>query len=137
MTRKIIITELDKTRLQKLVSDIIQHNIDRRKHVQLLEAELEKAEVVVPGSVPANVVTMNSRVELSIGKRKKRVVYTLVYPNDADFLDNKISILAPIGTAILGYKEGDIIEWSVPDGIEQIKIHKILFQPESSGNFEL
>lgn len=136
MARKIIVTEEDKTRLQKIVSDIVQHSINGKEHVRHLEAELENAKVVAPGRVPPDVVTMNSKVLLSIGDSEEDS-YTLVYPKEADFSDNKISVLAPIGTAILGYKEGDMVKWAVPDGVEEIRVIKILYQPESSGDFEL
>jgi regulator of nucleoside diphosphate kinase len=65
------------------------------------------------------------------------MVYTLVFPEDADHTHNKISILAPIGTAMLGYRVGDIFEWKVPDGVSKMKIKEILYQPESSGDYHL
>lgn len=137
MARKIIITELDKQKLQKIVNDIVQHNLDGREHVRQLEAELTRAKVVAPDRIPSDIVTMNSEVILSIGYPEEEDIYSLVYPEDADFSNNRISVLAPIGTAILGYKEDDIIDWETPHGMEKIRIKKILFQPESSGNFEL
>ncbi|WP_228767808.1 GreA/GreB family elongation factor [Candidatus Velamenicoccus archaeovorus] len=63
--------------------------------------------------------------------------YQLVYPEDADIEQNKISILAPIGTAILGYKVGDVIEWKVPAGVRRLKIKKILYQPEAAKEYHL
>ena len=137
MTREIIITESDKQKLQKIVDDIIQYSTDGREHVRLLEAELTKAKTVAAEQIPADVVTMNSKVLLSIGDLEEKIAYTLVYPEDADFSQNRISVMAPIGTAILGYKEGNTIEWHVPNGVERIKILKILYQPESSGDFDL
>lgn len=137
MTREIIITEADKQKLQKIVDDIIQYSTDGREHVRLLEAELTKAKTVAAEQIPADVVTMNSKVLLSIGDLEEKIAYTLVYPEDADFSQNRISVMAPIGTAILGYKEGNTIEWHVPNGVERIKILKILYQPESSGDFDL
>jgi regulator of nucleoside diphosphate kinase len=137
MSRKIIITESDRAKLKKIVNETIQNNIDGREYVRSLESELLKAEVVAPGNVPPNVITMNTKVLLSMGDSEEEVEYTLVYPKEADYLNHKISILAPIGTAILGYKEGDMIEWSVPNGNEIIRVIKILYQPEFSGNFDL
>jgi len=137
MTREIIITESDKQKLQKIVDDIIQYSTDGREHVRLLEAELTKAKTVAAEQIPADVVTMNSKVLLSIGDLEEKSAYTLVYPEDADFSQNRISVMAPIGTAILGYKEGNTIEWHVPNGVERIKILKILYQPESSGDSDL
>jgi len=67
----------------------------------------------------------------------KDEVYQVVYPEDIDIEENKISILAPIGTAILGYKLGDIIEWQVPAGLRRLKIKKVLYQPEAAGDHHL
>lgn len=80
---------------------------------------------------------MNSRVRLSDTSKEKDLIYTLVFPRDADAEAGKISILAPIGTAILGYKIGDIIEWPVPLGIRKVKIEEVLYQPEAAGDFHL
>jgi regulator of nucleoside diphosphate kinase len=63
--------------------------------------------------------------------------YSLVFPTEADANEGKISVLAPIGTAILGYKSGDMIEWSVPAGLRRIKVDEILYQPEAAGDYEL
>ncbi len=63
--------------------------------------------------------------------------YSLVFPTEADSDEGKISILAPIGTAILGYRSGDTIEWSVPSGLRRIKVDEILYQPEASGDYDL
>lgn len=135
MSRKIIITESDNKKLQKLINDIIQSDPNGREHIRALDTELNKADVLAPNQIPANVITMNSKVLLSIGGEE--VTYSLVYPADADISNNRISILAPIGTAILGYREEDILNWEVPAGTVQIKIKKILYQPEAAGDFEL
>ncbi|MDD5016518.1 MAG: nucleoside diphosphate kinase regulator [Eubacteriales bacterium] len=135
MSRKIIITESDNKKLQKLINDIIQSDPNGREHIRALDTELNKADVLAPNQIPANVITMNSKVLLSIGGEE--VTYSLVYPADADISNNRISILAPIGTAILGYREKDILNWEVPAGTVQIKIKKILYQPEAAGDFEL
>jgi regulator of nucleoside diphosphate kinase len=79
MTREIIITEADKQKLQKIIDDIIQYSTDGREHVRLLEAELTKAKAVAAEQIPADVVTMNSKVLLSIGDSEEKIVYTLVY----------------------------------------------------------
>ena len=63
--------------------------------------------------------------------------YSLVFPTEADFAEGKISVLAPIGTAILGYKQGDTIEWSVPSGVRKLKVEEILYQPEAAGDNNL
>jgi regulator of nucleoside diphosphate kinase len=80
---------------------------------------------------------MNSRVLLLDMDSHEEMEYTLVFPQDADPAQGKISVLAPIGTAMLGYREGDVFSWQVPDGMRRLKVQKILFQPEASGNFDL
>jgi regulator of nucleoside diphosphate kinase len=67
----------------------------------------------------------------------EEMILTLVFPKDADISQDKISVLAPIGTAVLGYHVGDTIEWEVPDGIRKLEVRKILYQPEASGDYDL
>ncbi|HNP61151.1 MAG TPA: nucleoside diphosphate kinase regulator, partial [Nitrospirales bacterium] len=106
-------------------------------HLEGLSEELDRANIVDPKDIPPDVVTMNSRVRLSDTSKDEDLIYTLVFPRDADAEAGKISILAPIGTAILGYKVGDIIEWPVPLGIRKVKIEEVLYQPEAAGDFHL
>jgi len=83
------------------------------------------------------VVTMNSKVILRDLDISEEMNYCLVFPKDADIASGAISVLAPVGTAILGYREGDIVEWPVPSGKRRIRIEKILYQPEAAGDFHL
>jgi regulator of nucleoside diphosphate kinase len=69
--------------------------------------------------------------------RRKWVEYTLIFPEDANFKNKKVSILAPVGTAFIGYSVGDIIEWHVPKGIRKLQVEELLYQPEAAGNYEL
>lgn len=91
--------------------------------------------MVEPQQIPADVVTMNSRVALKDLATGEEMVYELVFPSDARLEENRISILAPVGTALLGYRAGDTITWKVPGGTRKIKITKILYQPEAAGDF--
>ncbi|HOW42400.1 MAG TPA: nucleoside diphosphate kinase regulator [Candidatus Omnitrophota bacterium] len=102
-----------------------------------LEAELDRAIIVDADKIPSGVITMNSKVCLKDMDTGKDEFYQLVYPEDADIEQNKISVLAPIGTAILGYKVGDVIEWKVPAGLRRLKIKKILYQPETARDYYL
>lgn len=95
------------------------------ERVEELESELSRAIIVEAEKIPPDVVTMNSKVCLRDMELGKDEFYELVYPEDADIEQNKISILAPIGTAILGYRTGDTIEWKVPAGIRRLKIRKM------------
>lgn len=135
--RDIVITSLDKTRLMNILnSPAVQAGPDRERLAEL-RAELERAVIVEPGEVPADVVTMNSKVKVSDAATGEAREYTLVYPHQADVTRNMISILAPIGTALLGYRAGDVIEWKVPSGTRVLKIEAVLYQPESAGDLHL
>ncbi len=105
--------------------------------IEELAVELDRAVVIESDKIPHDVVTMNSRVCLRDMDTGKDEFYQVVYPEDADVEQNRISVLAPIGTAILGYKVGDVIEWKVPAGLRRLKIKKILYQPEEAGDHHL
>ena len=143
MTRKtkkattIYITELDYNRLSGLIDRTRERDGSDREYLNKLETELDRAEVVAPKDIPANVVTMRSQVRLRDLMSGESNTYSLVFPTEADFAKGKISVLAPIGTAILGYRQGDTIEWPVPSGLRKLKIEEILYQPESAGDHDL
>jgi regulator of nucleoside diphosphate kinase len=79
---------------------------------------------------------MNSKAEIRDLNTKETMTYTLVFPLDANIDEGKISILAPLGTAILGYRVGDEFEWEVPSGKRRLRIEKILYQPEAAGDYD-
>jgi regulator of nucleoside diphosphate kinase len=132
--RKIFITAFDKMRLDDLVKVARKTNAQDREHLADLEAELKRANVVESNEVPADVVTMNSKVLFRNLDSKEEMTYSLVFPEDANIESGAISILAPVGTALLGYREGSTVEWAVPSGRRRFKIEKILYQPEASGD---
>ena len=125
----IYITEIDKTRLTNLIED------ERGPARVELEHEIERAIIVDPQDVAKDVVTMNSRVLLHLDDEAMEVA--LVYPQDADERAGKLSVLSDVGAAILGYREGDGIDWTVSDRTRRILIDKVLYQPEASGDFHL
>lgn len=123
------VTEIDKARLQSLIE------FEQGAAVVELEHEIERAIVVDPHHVARNVVTMNSRVVLQLDHDQEQV--ELVYPQDADERSGKLSILSEVGAAILGYREGDAFDWMVADRTRRILIERVVYQPESSGDFHL
>ncbi|MGH7205682.1 MAG: nucleoside diphosphate kinase regulator [Nitrospiraceae bacterium] len=137
MNRDIYITEFDLKRLMELVRVGISFKAKDNGYLESLEYELNRAHVVEPHAIPRDVVTMNSRVRVKNVESVEERVYTLAFPSDADIGQNKISVLAPIGTAMLGYRVGDMIEWPVPAGIKKLRIEEILYQPEAAGDFHL
>lgn len=135
--RTIQITELDRKRLLELIREARSGEYRHSVYLEKLYGELERAEIVAPQEIPADVVTMNSKVVLTDLDGGEEETYTLVYPEQANTAEGRISILAPIGTAMLGYRVGDVFEWEVPAGKRRLKVTKILYQPEASGDFDL
>jgi regulator of nucleoside diphosphate kinase len=131
------ITEPDYHRLSGLIEITRERNGVDREYLNKLEAELDRAEIVDPKQISADVVTMRSKVRLKDLVSGEANIYSLVFPTEANFSEGKISVLAPIGTAILGYKRGDTIEWPVPSGVRRLKVDEVLYQPEAAGNYEL
>ncbi len=137
MERKIFITEFDKKRLEELIDVAEEFGGHDRRDLEALADELAKSEVVSSEDVPPEVVTMNSKVLLRDMETSEDMTYDLVFPKDANVDAGAISILAPIGTAILGYAEGDAIDWPVPSGVRRIRIEEIIYQPEAAGDLHL
>ena len=135
--KKIYITESDMERLQDFLAAPITAGGRDKGHLTELAKELNRAEVVPPKNIPGDVITMNSRVRLVDLDLGEELVYTLVFPDKADAREKKISILAPIGTAMIGYRVGDIITWKVPKGVRRLRVEEVLYQPEASGHYDL
>lgn len=131
----IYITEIDRERLKALLNVVLFHESIGDKAISDLEHEIDRAIVVKPEQVPHDIITMNSRALLCLNGDDVEV--SLVYPEDADWSNQKLSIFSPVGTAILGCREGDTIQWEVPSGVTEIKIRKILYQPEAAGDYHL
>lgn len=125
----IYITELDKERLENLIA------WEQGPVIADLEHEIERAIVVEPKAVGRNVVTMNSRVLLHLDDEALEVA--LVYPHEADDRAGKLSVLSEVGAALLGYQEGDAIDWTVSERTRRIRIERVIYQPESAGDFHL
>lgn len=137
MSRGIFITRTDQERLEKLIDTEEEFATGSKAPLQELRDELKRAIVTESQKIPQDVITMRSKVLLRDINDGEEMIFTLVYPDEADMLEGKISVLAPIGMAILGYRENDRIEWSTPGGIAHLQVEKILFQPEATGNFDL
>ena len=135
--RTIYVTEYDMTRLEELLAATERFEDRDKKHLRELEEELLHGEVVAPVDIPKDVITMNSKVRLKDLDSRQQIIYSLVFPNEADISQNRISILAPIGTALIGYRVGDTIEWEVPAGLRTLKVEEILYQPEAAGDYHL
>ncbi len=133
----IYITENDLNKLNALLRSSKGSQRRDEKSLQLLEGELNRAKVVKHQDIPPDVITMNSEIHLRDMDSQEETVYKLVFPHEADIDKGYVSVLAPIGTALIGYKVGDIIEWNVPAGTARWKVMKITYQPEAAGDFHL
>lgn len=132
--RQIVITQQDSDRLRALIDAL--DDLGGRRDLAALSGELDRATIVAPEDVPSNVVTMNSTVVLRDVEHSTERTVSLVFPPDADIDAGAISVLAPVGTAILGFKEGDVIEWPVPSGLRRFRVEKVLYQPEAAGDMD-
>lgn len=131
---KIIISQQDINRLEDTLSDL---SCDIIPIIADLEEELVRAEIVDAKDIPPNVVTMNSTIRFRTSSSKDVLCLTLVYPEYIDEDHKTISILAPIGGALLGLSEGDAIEWPRPGGgTLKVTIEKVVYQPERSGEYD-
>jgi regulator of nucleoside diphosphate kinase len=132
---EIIVTKLDVERITRLL-DVLPPTQHSTAHA--IEVELARASVVASTAVPRDVVTMNSRVVFEHEEGGKQVEAVLVYPHDSDSSGTTISILAPVGTALLGLREGQCIDWRMPTGrCKRIRVLNVVYQPEAAGDFHL
>ncbi|HEV2396723.1 MAG TPA: GreA/GreB family elongation factor [Candidatus Sulfotelmatobacter sp.] len=128
--RPIIITDADVERLTRLVRALKFSLLRDQRQLDLLDQTLESAEVRPPGRVPKDVVRMNSRVRVLDFDTRKNGMYTLVFPEEANISRRLISVLAPLGLALLGRRRGDIIEAKVPGGIRKLRVERVWHGPE-------
>jgi len=126
LEKKLVLLDTDVSRLIQLCKTYGNH-----QYCRTLTEEIGKAEIVDHLELPEDVVTMHSEVEIYDIEDRESFRYVLVYPWEADADSHKISILAPIGTAIIGYKEGDEIVWKVPGGTRRLRITAVI-QPSEN-----
>ncbi len=126
MSQNIYIMNSDKIKLLEVIDKAAYHMDRTDTNIKALEAEINKAIVLQQDSLKDPFIKMNTRAVIAIDQEEEEI--TLVYPQEANIKHNKISVLSPIGTAILGYCEGSSVEWKVPSGNVHIRIHKILHE---------
>ncbi|SDP59493.1 Rnk N-terminus [Paracidovorax cattleyae] len=128
-TPAIHVTEIGEARLRQLVA------FHPDPEIFELEHEIERATVVDPRQVAEDVVTVNSRALLEVDD--EGVDVALVYPGDVDEAAGRHSVCSGLGTAILGYREGEAFRWRIANRTRRIRIRKVLYQPEARGDFHL
>ena len=128
----ILITEKDLLRIKHILS------FQNSDEFENLELELDRARIISDSDVPADLITMNSKVRFLNIQDNKEMVLTLVYPSEANFSEGKISVLASLGSALIGLRTGQDINWMFPDGkTRTLKILEVLYQPEANGDWHL
>ena len=136
--RQIYMSRFDMERLKELIAVARAFGRDDcQPHLDELDAALLHPKVVNPKEVPADLVTMNSRVRLREMPDGNDLVCRLVFPKDADSADENLSILDPLGTALLGNRVGDVFEVRAPQGAKTYRLEEILYQPEAAGDYHL
>ena len=133
---RIVVTSQDLERLRTVI-DTNGHSRSIEAS-DSLEAELARAVVVEPVQISPDVVTMNSRVVYLDEQSQQTREVTLCYPRDASVAEGRVSVLAPIGAALLGLSVGQVIEWPLPRGQhKRLRIMSVPYQPEAAGHFHL
>ena len=127
---RIVLSHFDHKRLDRLLDAV-----GPRPDLDALREELDRAELVEPEAVPRDLVTMNSVVRFADKESGKEWEVTLVFPSDAKIDSNRLSVFAPIGTALLGLSIGDSIDWPLPNGrTRRLRVEAITYQPEAAGD---
>jgi regulator of nucleoside diphosphate kinase len=127
---RIILSRFDHERLERLLE-----KVGARPDLDALREEIERAEIVEPEAVPATVVTMNSVVRFVDEESGRESEVKLVFPGHADVGSHRISVLAPVGSALLGLSVGDSIDWPLPnDRKRRLRVVALTYQPEAAGD---
>lgn len=133
----IVVTRQDMERLRDLLRGSKDPLGLDRPYLETLRTELDRAKVVPVKALDADVVTMNSTVLVRDCESGRATVFTLVYPEHAAMETNQISVLAPLGAAVLGYRVGDLVSFTVPSGVRSCEIMDVVYQPEAAGDLHL
>lgn len=133
----IIVNRLDYIRIQKQIGEAKQNKTIEASEAEKLINELNSATILDPDKIPGDVVTMNSVVKITFVDAGKQQEFKIVYPNEANLKEKRVSIFSPVATALIGFRVGDLIEWMVPGGLTKIRIDEIIYQPEAAGDLTI
>jgi len=133
MKNDIIISKLDYTRLNSMILNLLENKDTNLLELNRLNMEIKRALQVEPKKIKPEYITMNSIVEVLFSESGTSRTIRLSYPKDANFNEGKISVLSPLGCALLGYSQGETVSFRAPGGFQTVTIEKIIYQPESHG----
>ena len=135
LTHDIVLTQFDRRRLEGLLQVFRRRSGVDAWNLDALELELGRARVVPAERMPANVITMNSRVRLLDLDSGDRTAVSLVFPDAQVEDDSRVPVLSQLGLALLGCREGDVLTWQTPDGPHRLRIESVIYQPEAAGHY--
>lgn len=137
-TNEIMITGFDYGRIMSMIDQMRNaFSKEQKENAEKLVMELKRARKVDSSAIPRDCVTMNSIFEIKEVDESDTRTLALVFPEKAKIEENRVSILSPVGTAVLGYRVGNVIHWKVPAGIKKFIITRMLYQPEAAGDYHL
>lgn len=125
MDKRIVLSKQDLLRLRALFGTYASLSVMDRENLLDLKAEIERAAIVEMEQLPADVVTLDSRVQVRDVETNLRTTYQLVLPSQANLANGRVSVLAPLGTALLGFRAGDEVEWTMPGGLRRMRIESV------------
>lgn len=137
MKNTLYVTESDFIRIRNILVGMKQFSQRDTINAKKLHQALLDAVILPAGEIPGTVVTMNSRVTVRDPITGECSEFTLVFPEKSDYRRGCISVLAPLGSALIGSRVGDIVQWEVPRGERRLEIQEIRYQPEASGDLNI
>lgn len=132
MSRRIVLSRPDLELLRSILSAPSAASLRDRDHLVELREEMERAVIVEPGDLPADVVAIHARVQACDVDGDANLEYVLVPPSQADLGSGRLSVLAPLGTALLGYRVGDTVSWEMPGGLRHLRIQEVQQDPQAN-----
>ena len=130
-----ILSEYDFLRLKGILERLRDSPRADHRQLSVLEAKLAAANVVPPEFMPEDAVSLSSKVRYTNLDTGEERVYTVVFPAEADIGRERVSVLSPIGTALIGAVAGDVVDCQAPLGVSSLRVEEVLFQPEAAGYF--
>ena len=130
---RVRLTDVDTRRLQSLVNGLRPVDLRDAASVAVLERHVDQAEVLPARRIDPDVVTMDSEVLVRDLDTQQTIAFRVVFPRSADVTARRISVLAPLGMAVLGRRAGDDVTWQTPGGLRRLRVDRVLYQPEREG----
>jgi regulator of nucleoside diphosphate kinase len=133
MKNEIVISKLDYSRLNSMILNLLDNKSSNLVDLNRLNMEIKRAKLVEPKKIKPDYITMNSVIKVVFAQSGITRTIRLSYPNDANLKEGCISVLSPLGSALLGYKRGEAVSFKAPGGPQTVIIDTVLYQPEANG----